>query len=357
MPSEDDKLSQPAATSDGSNLYDIHLSSPFDIHLSLSKYRRLPNLSGLTEKVPDYLQPNWDNLNQTLAQKLVPGFMGLNLPVDLAAELLECLERSGGHGLVVPIGYRQPKVTMEMAYPIAHEEIAHRQELRFPNYKFEPTKFFREGVMWWEFGSGSEELTQKTGIIPGVIRAFVDKLDGHIWTSAEQTHHWYGEEYYLESATSLEPIEVLKLAAAQLGLEWSTDHKRDNKPCLKGPALVVGAVKSPSQNYIEKKYGFRPTVEMWFRLNRYKQGYEAAGPLMMRVVALVLEHDPVDALLVFDDSKIVTVLKRTSGQLIIDQRWSSWIGPLLHLLTTDSWQSPGQQSGELAGSDSDVAGC
>lgn len=321
MPSENIKLSRPAATSENSGMYDIYLSS---------EYHTLPNLSVLTEKAPVYLQATWYKLTQILAQKLVPGFMKLNLPADLAAELLECIEIAGGHGLVVPIGYRQPKVTVEMAYAIAEQEIARKQALH-PNYKFEPTKFFGAGVMWWEFGAISNELG-RAGHIPNAIRASVDKLDGHTWTSAEQLHHLYGEEYYLESATSLEPMEVLKLVSAQLGLEWSTDHKHNNKPCLKGPALVVGAVKNPSlAKYIHKKYGFRPTIHMWFRMNRYKKGYEAARPLMMRIVELVLKHDPADAVLVFDDSSIVNVLQRISGQLIIDEKWSSWIGPRLYL--------------------------
>jgi hypothetical protein len=321
MPLENIKFGQSAATSEELNLYDLRLSS--------SKYRTLPNLSGLTEKVPAYLQSTWDNLTQTLAQKLVPGFMGLNLPADLAAELLELIEIAGGHGLVVPTGYRQPKITVEMAYPIAQQEIARIQALHLPNYELEPTKFFREDVMWWDFRARCPELIEK-GHIPGSVIARVDKLDGHIWTEAEQLHLYAGEEYYLESATSLEPMEALKLAAQRLGLEWSTDHKHDNKPCLKGPALVVGAVRNPTlAKYIEKKYGFRPTVHMWFRLNRYKRGYEEAGPLMMRVVKLVLEHDPADAVLVFDHSSLVTVLKRMSGQLMIDEKLPIYQGSML----------------------------
>lgn len=247
--------------------------------------------------------------------------MGLNLPADLAAELKERIEIAGGHGLVVPIAYRQPKVTVEMAYPIAEQEIACKIALHFPNYKFEPPKFFREDVMWWEFRAISQELIQ-TGHIPGSTIARVDKLDGHIWKSAEQLH-LYGEEYYLESATTLEPMEALKLVSAQFGLEWSTDRKHDNKPVLKGPALVVGAVKSPSQNFIEKKYGFRPTLHMWFRLNRYKRGYSAAEPLMMRVVTLLLSQDEADAVLLFDDSSLITVLQRISGQVSGDRIFKS----------------------------------
>ena len=315
MSPENIKLNQSINDNQELNLYDLHLSS--------SRYHTLPDLSGLAEKVPADLQPTWDNLTQTLGQKLVPGFMGLSLSADLAAELLERIERAGGYGLVVPIGYRHPKITVEMAYPIAERETVRRQAER--NYKeVEPTKFCRDGVMWWEFRAGVPELIEK-GYIPGSIVVWVDKLDGHFWTAVEQIHHSYGEEYYLESATSLEPMEVLNLAATQLGLEWSTDHKHQNQPCLKAPALVIGAVESKSPNFlIEQKYGFRQAFHMWFRLNRHKQGYEAAGPLMMQVVNLVLQQDPADAILVFDEGETVDVLQRIAGKLTINERWSSW---------------------------------
>lgn len=315
MPSEYINLNQPA-TSENLKMYDLHLSS--------SKYRMSPDLSGLAEKMPAYLQATWYNLTQTIEQKLESGFMGLNLPADLAAEILERIEIAGGHGLVIPIAYRQPKVTMEMAYPIAEQEIVRKQSLLFPNYKFEATKFSREDVMWWDFRALSPELI-KTGHIPGGVIARVDKLDGHIWTAAEQIH-MYAEEYYFESATTLEPMEALKLAKVQFGLEWSTDYKHDNKTCLKGSALVIGAAKSPSPTFIQKKYGFRPTVHMWFRLNRYKKGYEAAEPLIMQVVQLVLQHDPGDAVLLFDEGNLSTLLQRISGQLNIDAKLSKWIG-------------------------------
>lgn len=318
MTPEHIKLS-PSTTSENLKLYDIHLSS--------SKYYITPDLTGLTEKVPANMQVTWHNLTQTIEQRLIPGFMGLNLPADLAAELLERIEIAGGHGLVIPIAYRQPKVTMETAYSIAEQEIVCKQALLFPNHKFESTKFFREDVMWWDFRALSPELIE-TGHIPGGVIARVDKLDGHIWAAAEQIHLYAEEEYYLESSTILEPMEALKLAETQFGLEWSTDHKHNNIPCLKAAALVIGAtrVKSPSQTFIQKKYGFRPTVRMWFRLNRYKKGYEAAEPLMMQVIALVLQHGSGDAVLLFDEGNLSPLLQRISGQFNIDPKLSSWIG-------------------------------
>lgn len=314
MPSENINFSQFTTASKKLDLYDLHLST--------SKHRTLPDLSELIGEVPTYLRPSWDNLIQTLDRKLVPGFMGLNCKSDLAAELLECIERAGGHGLVVPIGYLQPKITVEMAYPFAEQEVARRHALHLPNYKLEPTRFFGEHTMWWDFRANCPELIERD-MIPGCVIVCVDKLDGRIWTSTDISHYLGGEEYLLESATILKPVDALELAAAQFGLEWGIDHKHDYKPCLKGLALVVGAVKTPSQNFIEGKFGLRPNISMWFRLNRHKKGYEAAKPLMMRIVTLLLEHDPADAILLFDDENgIVTVLKRISGQLIIDEKWS-----------------------------------
>lgn len=315
MSIENIEFSYPVNNSDELNLYDLHLSS--------KEYHSVPDLNGLTERVSPDLQQTWNKLIQTIEQKLTPGFMGLNLPANLAAELLERIEKAGGYGLVVPIGYRHPKITIEMAYPIAAQETAQIQALQ--NYKVvEPTKFCRQEVMWWEFRAIVPELADK-GCIPGCVIVSVDKLDGHIWTSAEQIHVFAGEEYYFESATSLEPMEVLNLVATQLGLEWSIDRKHQNKPCLKGSALVVGAEKLPFQTFIQKKYGFRPTVHMWFRLNRYKQRYEVARALMMQVVQLVLQHDLEDGVLLFDESTLNTVIQRISGKLIIDEQSTNWI--------------------------------
>ncbi|MBR8836511.1 MAG: hypothetical protein DSM106950_21455 [Stigonema ocellatum SAG 48.90 = DSM 106950] len=223
---------------------------------------------------------------------------------------------------MVPSAYRQPKVTLEMAYLIAKQVISQKQETHFSNYKFEPVKFLREGAMWWEFAATSEELIQQSHI-PGGIHICVDKLDGHVWTPQEQVR-LSGEEYYQESATTLEPMQVLHLLSHQLDLEWSIYGKNKHRTCLRGPALIVGAVKHAFPTMVEKAFGFRPNVHVWFRMVPHKKGYDSASLLMLKAVMILLRHDSADAVLVFDAGSLVTVLQQISGQLILNQDWDSW---------------------------------
>lgn len=289
----------------------------YDIYLS-SGCSRLIDVSHQAAEAPVLAD---SALHARILGQTKPGFLGLNLPANTAAELLEELLLAGGQGLVVPSAYRQPKVTLEMAYPIAKQAIAQKQETH-SNYKFEPVKFLREAAMWWEFAAISEELIQQSHI-PGAIHVCVDKLDGHVWTPQEQVR-LYGEEYYLESAMTLDPMQVLHLLSDELGLEWSIDDKNKNQTCLRGPALVVGAVKHAFPPIIEKAFGFRPNVHVWFRMTPYKNGYNSASLLMLKAVTIMLRHDSADAVLVFDAGTLVTVLQRSSGQLVLNEEWGRW---------------------------------
>jgi hypothetical protein len=248
------------------------------------------------------------------------GFLGLDLPSNTAAELLESLTLAGARGLVVASEYRQPKLTVEMAYAIACAAIAHKKAMHFSTYTFEPVKLHQEAAMWWEFIAISEELIQ-SGNIPGRVDVRVDKLDGHIWTS-EELVQISGEEYYLESATNFDPKEILKLWAEQLEWQWVTDEKPNNQTCLKGSAaLSVSAVKHTFPQVIENKFGFRPTTHICFRIAKYKTGYDTALNLMLQATKILLDREPADAVLLLDAGNLVTVFKRVSTELLVNQEW------------------------------------
>jgi hypothetical protein len=277
-------------------------------------------------------EPKWSNLT---AKEFVPkmdhclqqrhlGFLGLNLSGDTAAELLEQLTVAGGRGLVVSAAYRQPKVTFEMAKPIAKEAIASKQKRDYPNYTYGAVQLFSEGPLWWKFGAVSPELVER-GYIPATLYALVDKLDGHLWTRQEQgCFHLHGEEYHLESASTLSPKQLLHLLASKLGLEWGTDYRYDNQICLKGPAFVVWAVKHTFPALIETQHSFRPTVHLRFRIIPYKSEYESATLLLLQAVMKVLRHDSRDAVLAFDNDTLVPLLEQVSGQLVLGEGWESW---------------------------------
>ena len=288
----------------------------YDIYL-FSSSLRTPELSNLTAKeiLPQMVRS---------LQERQQGFLGLNLSGDTAAELLEQLTLAGGRGLVASAAYRQPKVTLEMAKPIAEKAIADQQKRHSPNYTYGPVQLLSEGAFWWKFGAVSPDLVER-GYIPATLYALVDKVDGHLWTTQEQgTFHLHGEEYHLESGSTLSPTQLLHRLADELGLEWGTDYRYDNQICLKGPALVVWAIKHPYPALIETEVGFRPTVHLRFRLIPYKSGYESAALLLLQAVIKVLRHDARDAVLTFDNGTLVPLLEQVSGQLVLTEGWESW---------------------------------
>lgn len=125
------------------------------------------------------------------------GFLGLDLPVEDAVVIFKRLFDSSVWGIVVPSAYRYPKLTPEMAYPIAEQAIKERYASRFPGVSFGPIKFAREEPMVYEFLAASDELPRLGWSEPAAVFASVDKLDGHVWEEFEFAH-------YLES----------------IGLEW-----------------------------------------------------------------------------------------------------------------------------------------
>lgn len=144
--------------------------------------------------------PDWDTLAQlypptatdgALRDRLCErktGFVGLDLPdKQTAASMLRELRRYGANGRVVDAGYRSPRVSMEVARPIAEAAIQNHISTREPRVEYKPSTFVSENAQYWTFGAESPELVEK-GMIPGAFFASVDKLDGHVWTSEEFEH-------------------------------------------------------------------------------------------------------------------------------------------------------------------------
>lgn len=293
-------------------MYDIYLSSGF---------RTLPDFGELETEVRPLLRENLQNR--------VPGFLGLDVPAETAAELLESLNQAGGGGLVVPVAYRQPKVTCDLARPIAEKEIVKKERELFPTYTFEPISFFDEGAMWWKFGAISEKLIQE-GRAPGSVAVWVDKLDGHVWTGLEQVR-LYGEEYSLELATTREPMQLLQLLSENLDCAQEAMEKtvEETSICLRlSPGFTVSAARHTFPEFVAKQFGVFPTTNLLFKITPYKKGYESVHSLLRRAVKILLQYDPGDVALTFDGGDEVRVLKRIAGTLIAPQDWRSWIGEL-----------------------------
>lgn len=294
----------------------LNLGNNYDLYLAVG-HDRPPDLSGLEAKATVGLDALLEKFRGV--QWPEPGFLGLELPAHTAAEILELLNEVGASGLVVPVPYRQPEVSREMARPIAEEAIAQNQRELCPGYTFEPVQFLGEGAMWWDFGAISEDLARE-GYAPGRIDARVDKLDGHLWSQKERAT-LYREEYYLEMATTREPMQILKLLSELLGFEWSVNDKKTEKelpqPCFKAsPALAIAAVKETLPPILQDRLiGIRATVRVWFRIKPYKKGYESAGELLRRATHALLDSDPGDAVLLFDAGSLVKVFERIAGEM------------------------------------------
>lgn len=140
---------------------------------------RPPDLRDLLAYAPFLAEPP---LQARLHQRFPsPGFLGLNLPPALATTLLARLSAAGARGESVPAAYRAPRVSREQAQAIAERALPQEAARVFPGYPFGPVLYWRAGPRWWVFGCASERLVEE-GHIPGGVLAYVDTLDGHLWS-------------------------------------------------------------------------------------------------------------------------------------------------------------------------------
>jgi len=154
----------------------------YDIYLSMG-CRELPVLEDLVTQIPMLADP-------ALQQKILtgsphhPGFLGLDLPEELAQALFRRLKSKRAAGLWLLSAYRLPRVSKEQAAMLAEPAIAELKRKhfeRYPDDTLSAVYFVGERPEVWVFGYTSEQLVAKN-IIPGGPRVGVDKVDGHIWT-------------------------------------------------------------------------------------------------------------------------------------------------------------------------------
>ena len=115
-----------------------------------------------------------------------PIFLGLNMDHAVAHQLLREFKRCGGLGLVVETKYRQPLVNIDQATRIAVNHLMKEQQA-YPNIHFGSIHFNgRTGhpgthPMWWTFSCFGQEWVD-AGRVPGKISAYIDKVDGSVWS-------------------------------------------------------------------------------------------------------------------------------------------------------------------------------
>jgi len=73
---------------------------------------------------------------------------------------------------------------------------------------------------------------------------------------------------------------------------------------------------------IEETYGFVPTVKIMFSLDKFHEDLSGLQAKLTRSVIALLAEEEGDAVLEFGGGP--PLLKRTGGELYLNENWSSW---------------------------------
>jgi hypothetical protein len=160
-----------APQGDSQQMYDIYLVR------SAAKFPAPEDLASIASGLQE----------PALQQLMTQGNMNLlkvALPRDKALELLDRLEREGAWGSLISSAYRHPRLTREQASPLAERAIIARQAAQRPGDTLGPVRFVSEEPCCWTFGASSAQLISED-LIPGMVFASIDKLDGHVWAQEE----------------------------------------------------------------------------------------------------------------------------------------------------------------------------
>jgi hypothetical protein len=149
-------------------MYDVFLTTPC---------LTLPNLSFFVGQHALLAHPDFA---QGCLQLPPRNFLGLDLERSLALTLLHQLSGAGAMGAVAPTRYRQPRISIEAATPLAVEAITALQKRYFPADTFEPVTFRQQAATTWIFAAPCLRLIVE-GYAPGRLCVAIDKLDGYVW--------------------------------------------------------------------------------------------------------------------------------------------------------------------------------
>jgi hypothetical protein len=155
----------------------------YDIYLSVG-CQTLPDFGDLVQEAPMLADPALLARIFPYEYGRRPGFLGFDLSYSRAAKVLQALKATKAGGYRVEAVYRRkPNITAEQAASIAKRAIA-ELKAKYSNVIFDPLKFIQEDLFYWEFGAAAPQWGEE-GHIPGGLRAYVDKQDGHVWQLVE----------------------------------------------------------------------------------------------------------------------------------------------------------------------------
>ena len=111
-------------------------------------------------------------------------FEGLELTLEAARERRRTSSRRTA---LVPVRYRRPRTTLREARTRARSLLRDRQR-DYPGVTFEDVRVHGYHPMVFTFVTLSPEW-QEEGRVPGGLTCCVDRVDGHVWTAAEQQRY------------------------------------------------------------------------------------------------------------------------------------------------------------------------
>ncbi|MDO4729079.1 MAG: hypothetical protein Q4B43_08770 [Bacteroidota bacterium] len=115
-------------------------------------------------------------------------FLGLELSLEQAKELKKHLEKAQIMLKIIPILYKNPKITFEKAKNIAFNEYSKVKSANINRYG--DFKIGSDHPIWYSFFSDDYTL-QEQGYTPGYWGVYVDKLTGNIMGNQEIIHYLF----------------------------------------------------------------------------------------------------------------------------------------------------------------------
>ncbi|MGK7876561.1 MAG: SitI3 family protein [Xenococcaceae cyanobacterium] len=117
--------------------------------------------------------------------------------------------------------------------------------------------------------------------------------------------------------TDTEPKEALLIISKKLNIEVTSDKH------LLGQGVLIGAIKESTlaRSQIEEEFGFRPTIDVRFRINP-KEEYQIGKRTVLRATIELLSKITGDAVLLHNGENLV--LKRIKEKLILNKEWGNW---------------------------------
>jgi hypothetical protein len=156
-----------------SNEFDIYLNYGFESEEDFKGFKTAVLTSNL----------NFPALPEETLKEEVPGFLGSELDLESARSLLRLCVKFSAAGVIVPVQYRRPSVSVDEARKTAIKEIEKIQKKIRPEGEWEPVRLTDEGslksVFGYQFTSVSPSLRAE-GYTPGSVSVRIDKLSGDL---------------------------------------------------------------------------------------------------------------------------------------------------------------------------------